>query len=66
MYLDGFDHFVKQELRVKGYVRYVDDFLLYGGSRAEVRTHGEAAREYMRGLRLEIHPNKYRALRCAG
>jgi len=28
-------------------------------------THGEAAREYLRGLRLEIHPDKYRALRCA-
>jgi retron-type reverse transcriptase len=65
VYLDGFDHFVKQELRVKGYVRYVDDFLLYGASRAEVRVLGEAAREYLRGLRLEIHPDKYRALRCA-
>jgi hypothetical protein len=65
VYLDGFDHFVKQELRVKGYVRYVDDFLLFGASRAEVRAFGEAAREYLRGLRLEIHPDKYRALRCA-
>ncbi len=65
VYLDGFDHFVKQELRVKGYVRYVDDFLLYGASRAEVRERGEAAREYLCGLRLEIHPDKYRALRCA-
>ncbi len=37
VYLDGFDHFVKQELRVKGYVRYVDDFLLFVASRAEVR-----------------------------
>jgi retron-type reverse transcriptase len=65
IYLDGFDHFVKQELRVKGYVRYVDDFLLFGGSRGEVRGLGEAAREYLRGLALEIHPDKYRALRCA-
>jgi len=56
---------VKQELRVKGYVRSVDDFLLYGASRAEVRAHGEAAREDLRGLRLELHPDKYRALRCA-
>jgi hypothetical protein len=28
IHLDGFDHFLKQELRVKGYVRYVDDFLI--------------------------------------
>jgi retron-type reverse transcriptase len=65
IYLDGFDHFVKQTLRAKGYVRYVDDFLLYGGNRAEVRDRGEAAREYLRGLRLEIHPDKYRSVRCA-
>ena len=28
-----FDHFVKQELGVKGYVRYVDDFLIFAESR---------------------------------
>ena len=63
IYLDGFDHFVKQSLRVRGYVRYVDDFLIFGGSRAEVRALGEAARDYLRGLRLEIHPDKYRVCR---
>lgn len=63
IYLDGFDHFVKQSLRAKGYGRYVDDFLIFGGSRTEVRTLGEAAREYLRGLRLEIHPDKFRVCR---
>ena len=63
IYLDGFDHFVKQGLRVRGYVRYVDDFLIFGGSRAEVRELGEAARGFLRGLRLEIHPDKYRVCR---
>ena len=29
-YLNGLDHFVKQELRCKGYVRYMDDFILFG------------------------------------
>lgn len=28
-YLNPFDHFVKRELRCAGYVRYVDDFLLF-------------------------------------
>lgn len=65
IHLDGFDHFVKQSLRAKGYVRYVDDFLIFGASRAEVRERGEAARGYLRGLRLEIHPDKYRSVRCA-
>ncbi|MGK0189866.1 MAG: RNA-directed DNA polymerase [Verrucomicrobiales bacterium] len=28
VYLDGFDHFVKQDLRVRCYFRYVDDFVI--------------------------------------
>lgn len=28
LYLDGLDHFVKRELKIPGYVRYVDDLLL--------------------------------------
>jgi retron-type reverse transcriptase len=65
IHLDGFDHFVKQELRVKGYVRYVDDFLLFAADRETARRYGGAAREYLRGLRLEIHPDKYRLCRTA-
>jgi len=63
IYLDGFDHFVKQALRVKGYVRYVDDFLIFGESRSEVREWGRKCREYLAGEGLEIHPDKYRVCR---
>jgi retron-type reverse transcriptase len=65
VYLDGFDHFVKQELRVHGYVRYVDDFALFGEEKAQLRAWGMAAREYLAGLHLEIHPDKYRLVRTA-
>lgn len=65
IHLDAFDHFVKQELRAKGYVRYVDDFLIFGEGRAEVRERGEAAREYLRGERMRVHPDKYRVCRTA-
>lgn len=60
IYLEGFDHYVKQKLRARGYVRYVDDFLIFEESRAEVRRRGETACAFLRGLRLEIHPDKYR------
>ncbi len=30
VYMNPFDHFVKRELRCEGYVRYVDDMLLFG------------------------------------
>lgn len=60
IHLDGFDHFVKQELQVKGYVRYVDDFLLFGQERAGLKAWGNLCREYLSKLGLEIHPDKYR------
>lgn len=33
IYLDPLDHFVKRELKVRRYVRYVDDFILFGLTR---------------------------------
>lgn len=51
---------MKDELRVKGYVRYVDDFLLFHDERTVLRAWGNLVREKLAGLRLEIHPDKYR------
>ena len=33
IYMNSFDHFVKRELKVKRYVRYVDDFVLLDSSK---------------------------------
>ena len=62
IYLNVLDHFVKHTLRVRGYVRYVDDFILFGDDRAQLRAHGHAVRRLLAGLRLRIHPDKYRLL----
>jgi len=35
-YLSGLDHFAKEALRAPGYVRYMDDFVLFTDSKAEV------------------------------
>ena len=35
IYLDPLDHFVKREMKIKRYVRYVDDFILFGLTKAE-------------------------------
>ena len=45
VYLNPLDHLVKHDLRVRGYVRYMDDFLLFGDVRCpvpgyEARDHG--------------------------
>jgi RNA-directed DNA polymerase len=65
IHLDRFDHFVKQELRVPGYVRYVDDFLLFGPDRATLHRWGRQCRDYLTARRMEIHPDKYRLCHTA-
>ncbi|MBN2131341.1 MAG: group II intron reverse transcriptase domain-containing protein [Sedimentisphaerales bacterium] len=65
VYLNPVDHFVKHELCVKGYVRYMDDFLMFGDDRAVLRRQGRQARQKLAELRLEIHPDKYWLLSTA-
>jgi hypothetical protein len=63
IHLDGFDHFLKQEMGVKGYVCYVDDFLIFAESREQARAWGRQAKHYLAKLHLEVHPDKYRLCR---
>jgi retron-type reverse transcriptase len=55
-YLSPFDHFVKRELRCSGYVRYVDDFLLFANDKATLWAWRQAVVDRLAGLRLTIHP----------
>jgi retron-type reverse transcriptase len=56
--LDGFDHFVKENLHIKKYLPYVDDFALFSNN-AQLLTDARMAIEvYLAGLRLRIHPIK--------
>jgi len=63
--LDPFDHFVTEAVRPGGYVRYMDDFLVFGRSRGELRAIGTRLRDRLAGLGLAIHPDKYRLTRTA-
>lgn len=61
--LGRLDHFVKGPLRVPGYVRYMDDFVLFDGDKSALRGHyGEVAAFLGSTLRLEL---KARATRLA-
>jgi retron-type reverse transcriptase len=55
IYLNGFDHFVKRELGCRGYLRYVDDFLLFSDSKAELWRWREALVRRLERYRLTIH-----------
>jgi len=55
LYLGELDHFVKERLRVKGYLRYMDDFLLYGPDKRSLREALQSVREFAaEKLRLEL------------
>lgn len=58
VYLDGLDHYVKETLRVPGYVRYVDDLLMFDSEKSRLYEVRAAIVEYCEGLRLRLHPRK--------
>ncbi len=48
LYLDCFDHWIKEGRRVKGYVRYMDDFLVFGEEKPAVKNELERIDEFLR------------------
>ncbi len=58
-YLNPFDHFVKRELDCKGYLRYVDDFALFGDHKPTLWAWKAAIRKRLTRLRLTIHPGAH-------
>ena len=59
VYLDGFDHFVKRELRCRGYLRYVDDFLLFADDKPTLWHWKNALEKRLARYRLTIHPGAH-------
>ncbi len=58
VYLNPLDHFIKEQLGRKAYLRYVDDFVILGNSPQELAEVRDAIEEYLRSLRLWLHPRK--------
>lgn len=59
VYLDPLDHFVERDLRCTGYVRYVDDLLLFGSTKAEPWRWKREVCSQLERLRLAIHPGAH-------
>lgn len=56
--LHSFDHFVKRNLRCKGYVRYVDDFLLFSNDQSELNEWRGGIIAKLGKFRLTLHETK--------
>lgn len=60
LYLDGFDHYVKEVLRCKFYLRYVDDFIVLHDSKEFLHRVKAAVEAYLAETGLKLHPRKTR------
>ena len=58
IYLNDFDHYVKEQLKATQYLRYVDDFSLFADDRVFLAKARLAIEDYLATLRLKIHPIK--------
>jgi hypothetical protein len=66
VYLNPFDHFVKRELQCPAYLRYVDDFLLFGDDKCLLWSWKKAIVERLARLRLTVHPGAQLRLASEG
>jgi len=60
LYLDRFDHWLTEDLRAGPYLRYADDFCIFGDDKNWLAQVRGAIMEYLGGLRLTLHDGKSR------
>ena len=56
-YLQGLDHYIKEHLHIKCYVRYVDDFVLLGRNKKELHKALAAISGYLNSIGLKLKSN---------
>ncbi|MEK6951905.1 MAG: RNA-directed DNA polymerase [Nanoarchaeota archaeon] len=58
IYLNDLDHFIKHKLKIKYYLRYVDDFVILHKNKNILEEYKEKISRYLKNLKLELHPDK--------
>ena len=60
--LDGIDHYIKERLRIRHYLRYMDDMLIVGNNRAELEQIWKDVDKRLHEIGFELHPTKTRII----
>lgn len=63
-YLDPFDHYAKETLRRKHYIRYMDDVQIFGAPDEDMETVRSAAGRELAKVGLSLHSEKTRTVRA--
>jgi len=59
IYMNKFDQFVKHKLKVKYYIRYADDFVIFSEDKAYLKKQIFGIDQFFKNeLKLELHPDK--------
>jgi len=58
VYLNEFDHFMKEQLSCRYYLRYMDDFAVFSNSKSELRQIKKEVEKFLCSLRLSLDPKK--------
>jgi len=58
LYLSSLDHLIKDRLKVRAYLRYVDDFALFANDRDRLLEDRDAIAVHLATLNLQLHPIK--------
>jgi len=59
VYLNEFDQFVKHKLKLKFFIRYADDFVIFSDSKKYLEYILPGIRDFLGGkLKLQLHPDK--------
>lgn len=62
-YLNDLDHFIKEKLKIKGYIRYQDDFLLFSESKEYLEVCLEKIKKFLEKEKLTLN-GKTRIYSC--
>jgi len=63
VYLDKLDHFVKEKLGARFYIRYVDDFVILDTSKEKLKFFAEEIKNFLdKNLKETLHPKKLKIL----
>jgi RNA-directed DNA polymerase len=65
LYLDDFDHWLTEDRRVPGYIRYVDDLFLFADDKQDLWELQRSIESRLCELRLIVHPRKVQLRRTS-
>ncbi len=58
LYLNELDHYIKEILKCRYYIRYMDDMVIFANDKNELTVLKESIRSYLKKMKLDLHENK--------